>query len=130
MASETEQLHRAGHHNGGSAKEAMREASRQARAEVSQEVDKLIDDVENLMRRVGDAADPELRRLRGEVQSAIADTKKALQNGAGWAQRQAVRAKEAFEASDRYVHEQPWQTVGIAAVTGLLIGCLIGIGRR
>jgi ElaB/YqjD/DUF883 family membrane-anchored ribosome-binding protein len=108
----------------------MREASRHARVEVGQEVDKLIDEVENLMRRVGDAADPEMRRLRGEVQSAIADTRKALGDRSGWARRQATRAKEAFEASDRYVHEQPWQTVGIAAVTGLLIGCLVGIGRR
>lgn len=129
MASETNELHR-GQHNGGSAREAMREASRQARAEVSHEVDRLIGEVENLMHRVGEAADPEIRRLRSEVQSAIADTRKALGDRAGWAQRQASRAKDAFEASDRYVHEQPWQTVGIAAVTGLLIGCLVGIGRR
>lgn len=130
MVSEKDESYRAGQHNGGSAREAMREASRHARAEVSHEVDKLIDDVENLMRRVGDATDPEIRRLRGEVQGAIADTKRALGDGAGWVQRQASRAKEAFEASDRYVREQPWQTVGIAAVTGLLIGCLVGIGRR
>jgi len=131
MASETvEELHRASQHNGGSARDAVREASRQARAEVSHEVDKLIDEVENLMRRVADAADPEIRRLRGEVQSAIADTKRALNDRSGWVQRQATRAREAFDASDRYVREQPWQTVGIAAVTGLLIGCLVGIGRR
>ena len=129
MTAETES-YRAGQHNGGSAKDAMREASRHVRAEVGQEVDRLIDEVENLMRRVGDATDPEMRRLRGEVQSAIADTRKALGDRSGWARRQATKAKEAFEASDRYVHEQPWQTVGIAAVTGLLIGCLVGIGRR
>jgi ElaB/YqjD/DUF883 family membrane-anchored ribosome-binding protein len=108
----------------------MREASRRARAEVSHEVDRLVDEVESLMRRVGETADPEIRRLRSEVESAIADTRKALGDSAGWVQRQATRAKDAFEASDRYVHEQPWQTVGIAAVTGLLIGCLVGIGRR
>jgi len=129
MTSETES-YRAGQHNGGSARDAIREASRHARAEVGQEVDRLIDEVENLMRRVGDATDPEMRRLRGEVQSAIADTKKALGDRSGWAQRQATKAKEAFEASDRYVHEQPWQTIGIAATTGLLIGCLVGISRR
>ena len=129
MVSETES-YRAGQHNGGSAREAMREASRHARAEVGHEVDKLIDEVENLMRRVGDATDPEMRRLRDVVQGAIADTRKALGDRSGWAQRQATRAKEAFEASDRYVHEQPWQTVGIAAVTGLLIGCLVGFSRR
>ena len=130
MASETEQLHRAGQHNGGSAKDALREATRQARAEVSHEVDRLIDEVENLMRRVADATDPEIRRLRGEVESAISETRRALRDRTGWVQRQATRARDAFDASDRYVREQPWQTVGIAAVTGLLIGCLVGIGRR
>lgn len=130
MANETGESYRAGQHNGGSATDAMREASRQARAEVGHEIDKLIGEVENLMRRAGDAADPEIRRLRNDVQSAIADTRKALGERSGWVQRQASRARETFEASNRYVHEQPWQTVGIAAVTGLLIGCLVGIGRR
>ena len=129
MTTETEQLYRAGQHNGGSAREAMREASREARAEVSHEVHKLIDEVETLIRRAEGAADPELRRLSGDVQSAIADTRKALGDRAGWTQR-AKQAKEALEASARYVREQPWQTAGIAAVTGLLIGCLIGVGRR
>src|SRR5215831_20874917 len=94
MSSETE-TYRAGQHNGGSARDAMREASRHVRSEVGQEVDKLIDEVENLMRRVGDAADPEMRRLRGEVQSAIAGTRKALSDRSGWMERQAGRAKEA-----------------------------------
>ena len=128
MTYETGESYRAGQHNGGT--DAMREASRQARAEVSQEVDKLIDEVENLMRRAGEAADPEIRRLRSDVQSAIANTRKALGERAGWVQRQAAKARETFEASNRYVHEQPWQTIGIAAVTGLLVGCLVGIGRR
>jgi ElaB/YqjD/DUF883 family membrane-anchored ribosome-binding protein len=122
MEAETEEFDRAGRHNGGNAADAAREASRQARAAVSQEVHKLITAVENLMQRVGDAADPELRRLSAEVQSAIAATRRALADRAGRVQRQA---KEALEASDRYVREQPWQTVGIAAVTGLFIGFLI-----
>ena len=124
MAAEPDE-YRASQHNGGSASEAMREASREARAEVSQEVHKLIEEVENLTRRAGSAADPELRRLSGDVESAIADTKKALGDRTGWVQR-ARQAKEALEASARYVREQPWQSAGIAAVTGLLVGCLLG----
>ena len=79
MEAETEEFDRAGHHhNGGGAADAAREASLQARAAVSQEVHKLITDVESLIRCVGDAADPELRRLRAEVQSAIAATRRAV----------------------------------------------------
>ena len=124
MAAETQESYRAGQHNGGSARDAIWEASREARAEVSQKVHKLIDEVETLTRRAGSAADPELRRLSEEVESVIADTKKALGDRAGWVYR-AKQAKEALEASARYVREQPWQTAGIAAVTGLLVGCLI-----
>jgi ElaB/YqjD/DUF883 family membrane-anchored ribosome-binding protein len=37
-----------------------------------------------------------------------------------------VKAKAAAEATDTYVHENPWQAVGIAAGVGLVIGLLIG----
>jgi ElaB/YqjD/DUF883 family membrane-anchored ribosome-binding protein len=36
-----------------------------------------------------------------------------------------AKAKEAAKATDRYVHENPWKTVGIAGGVGLLIGMLI-----
>ena len=36
-----------------------------------------------------------------------------------------VKAKEAGQATDAYVRENPWQAVGIAAGAGLLIGMLI-----
>jgi len=73
---------------------------------VNQEVRKLIADVEDLIRRVGDAADPELARLRSKVESTIATTKKAVSDGAEQAQRQA---EEALAAADRYVRDQPWK---------------------
>lgn len=123
MEAATDEFDRPGSHNGGSTVSAAREASRQARAAVGEEVHKLIADVENLIRRIGDAADPELRRARVEVQNAIAATRKALAERAEQLQRQA---RQAFEASDSYVHEQPWQAVGLAAVVGLFVGVLIG----
>ncbi|MBV8911196.1 MAG: DUF883 domain-containing protein [Gammaproteobacteria bacterium] len=112
-----------GTHNGGGEIGNLREASRQARAAVRDEVQKLIADVEGLIRRVGDAADPELRRLRAEVQNAIAATRQALAERAEQVQQ---RAEEVFEASDSYVRAQPWQTIGMVAVAGLLLGLLIG----
>jgi ElaB/YqjD/DUF883 family membrane-anchored ribosome-binding protein len=36
------------------------------------------------------------------------------------------QAKEALEAGDRYVRDQPWDAIGIAAVAGLAIGFLVG----
>ena len=110
-------------HDGKTIRGAAREAARQARVAANQEVRKLVADVEELIRRVGDAADPELARLRAKVESTLATTKKAISDGTEQVQRQA---KEAFEASDRYVRDQPWQAVGIAALAGLAIGLLVG----
>jgi len=40
----------------------------------------------------------------------------------------AIRAKtrEVAKATDHYVHEHPWKSIGIAAGAGLIIGLLIG----
>ena len=35
------------------------------------------------------------------------------------------RAKDAVKATDRYVHDNPWMTAGIAGGIGFLIGILI-----
>lgn len=36
-----------------------------------------------------------------------------------------VKTREAVKATDHYVHEHPWKSVGIAAGVGLIIGMLI-----
>jgi len=110
-------------HDGKTVKGAARDAARQARVAANQEVHKLIADVEDLVRRVGDAADPELARLRAKVESTVVTTKRAISDGTEQVQRQA---KEALEAGDRYVRDQPWDAIGIAAVVGLAIGFLVG----
>ncbi len=38
----------------------------------------------------------------------------------------ADKAKVAARVTDDYVHDNPWQAVGIAAGVGLLLGLLIG----
>lgn len=37
-----------------------------------------------------------------------------------------VRTREAADAADLYVHDNPWRAVGIAAGIGLVVGLLIG----
>jgi len=36
------------------------------------------------------------------------------------------RARDAARTTDRYVHENPWKTAGIAAAIGVLAGMLLG----
>jgi ElaB/YqjD/DUF883 family membrane-anchored ribosome-binding protein len=96
-------------------------AAREAGAAATEEVQNLISDVEDLIDRVGDAADPELRRLREKVAAAVASTKSSLSDGVEVVQR---HARETFEASDRYVHSRPWEAIGIAALAGVAVGFL------
>ena len=46
-----------------------------------------------------------------------------------WKEIQATvttKTKEAAEATDAYVHENPWKVVGMAAGLGLIIGLILG----
>jgi ElaB/YqjD/DUF883 family membrane-anchored ribosome-binding protein len=107
-------------------KGAARDKVQQMSAAASDEVQNLIADVEDLIDRVSDAADPEVKRLRSKVSAAIASTQKTIASGADQVQRQA---KQAFEVSDRYVHNQPWEAIGIAALAGVAVGFLVSSRR-
>jgi ElaB/YqjD/DUF883 family membrane-anchored ribosome-binding protein len=107
---------------GRTARSAAR-AARAARASANDEVSRLVADVEELVRRVADAADPELARLRGNVEATLASTKAALNDGAERVRRQT---HDALVSGDRIVHERPWEAIGVAAAAGVAIGFLLG----
>jgi ElaB protein len=130
MESQVNDLERGAHADAAAVRSAaqdargtMRHAAREARMAASREVDKLIADVDELLCRVADAADPELLRLRARLKETVATTKKALADGAGEVQH---RAKEALQAGDQAVRDRVWEAIGIAAVAGLAIGFLAG----
>lgn len=88
----------------------------------SQGLDTLVADVQDLLVLVAHVADPEIARLRAKVEGSIASVKEAAVDGRVRVQRQAW---EAMNASDHYVHEKPWQAIGIAALAGLAVGALV-----
>ena len=100
---------------------AAREAARRAQATGNREVEALCADVEELINRIGQPADPNIAHLCARVAEAVANARQALNTRANLVQRQA---RDAFVAGDEYVHEQPWQAIGAAAVVGVLIGLL------
>jgi ElaB/YqjD/DUF883 family membrane-anchored ribosome-binding protein len=60
-------------------------------------------------------------RIRAEKSLAQAKTKVVAVEG-----MLRARAKAASKVTDDYARENPWQTLGIAAGLGLLIGLVIG----
>jgi len=53
-----------------------------------------------------------LRHVRGK----LADAEEAVR----------LKTREVAKATDHYVHEHPWKSIGVAAGVGLVIGLLIG----
>jgi len=83
----------------------------------------LVADVEDLVKKVANVDDAEIAEIRGKVEDTLAKAKSAA--GEGTAALRA-RAGEASEATDEYVHENPWAAIGIAAAIGIVIGFVAG----
>lgn len=83
----------------------------------------VIADAEELLRATADQTGGKLHELRGKIEDRLKSARTTL------AHTQEVvidKAKQAGQATDDYVHDNPWQSVGIAAGIGLLIGVIIG----
>lgn len=86
---------------------------------VAQEMHQLIVDVEELSSRLVDATDPEIARLRGQLERTVAAAKEAV---AARSIDLQTRAREMTRAADDYVRNQPWHTIGTVALAAALIG--------
>jgi ElaB/YqjD/DUF883 family membrane-anchored ribosome-binding protein len=68
------------------------------------------------------AATNQFESAAEQMESAFARGKEQMQE----LQEKALECtKQAAESADKFVHEKPWQAVGIAAAVGLVAGLLI-----
>jgi ElaB/YqjD/DUF883 family membrane-anchored ribosome-binding protein len=87
------------------------------------DVKDVLDDVEQLMRQAATAGGEQAAELRNRAADALEKAQDKLER----LQRDAVRAtREAADAADKFVHQNPWSSIGAAAAIGLLIGVLVG----
>ncbi len=103
-------------------KNELGDTARQWRSSTGQEISDLMTDVQDLVGRVANVADPEVARLRAKVTDAMSAAKSSLARGSDTVRQSA---KDAMNAGDSYVREQPWQAIGVAAAAGLVVGFLI-----
>ncbi len=83
----------------------------------------LVADTEELLRATASQAGEKAAVARERIQATLATTKAKLID----AERALLdKTKQAAKATDDYVHDNPWQAVGIAAGVGFLLGLLIG----
>ena len=83
----------------------------------------VVTDAEELLRATAGQAGEKVADLRGRLEVRLADARASL------ADAQAVvvdKAKAVGRATDDYVQDNPWRSVGIAAGVGFIVGLLIG----
>jgi len=82
----------------------------------------VISDAEELLRMTAGEVGDGTTELRGRIQSRLQEASvelAALQDAA------TDQLKAAGQAADGFVHEHPWQSIGIAAAVGLVVGLLV-----
>jgi len=82
-----------------------------------------ISDAEEVMRSTADQAGESVAEARNRVLSRLQEARAEL---ASLQKLVVTKAKDASKATDEYVHENPWKSVGIAAGIGLIVGLLVG----
>lgn len=83
----------------------------------------VISDAEEILRATAGAAGEKVGEMREKIEMSLRDARARLAD----AEAAIVdKAKAAANATDDFVHDHPWQAVGVAAVVGLALGVLIG----
>lgn len=82
----------------------------------------LSETLEEVLRSSGDPADQKYIELKARAEQALHDVKARVSNASD---NYYYRAKKAVYRADDYVHEKPWQGVGIGAAAGLVLGLLL-----
>jgi ElaB/YqjD/DUF883 family membrane-anchored ribosome-binding protein len=77
----------------------------------------LVSDIEELVKATAAQTGERITAARARLQTALKGARDTV----------VLHTKEAAEATDRYVHENPWKAVGISAGVSAGIGLLIGL---
>ena len=82
----------------------------------------VLTDAEALLKASATETGEKARDLRSQVEAKLLSAKLRLQELQG---HSVDKAKAAARATDDYVHDHPWQAIGIAAAVGMVAGLLI-----
>lgn len=100
---------------------------------LSGQKDKLIDDIksvvadaDDLLRKAMTSSAEGYSAVRVELEDRLANSIIRLQEVQ---EELKSRTRQATRATDEYVHDNPWKSMGYVAVAGLIAGLLITRGR-
>lgn len=81
-----------------------------------------LNNVEELLREAASSTGDRATELRD---SAMASLRTARESLVDLQENMLERGKKAARATDDYVHDNPWRSLGMAVATGFVIGLLI-----
>lgn len=97
-----------------------------SKEKLMQDLQVVVTDAEELLKATAGQVGDKVLVARERIQDSLNAAKARLDI----AQADMLeRTKQAANATDEYVHENPWRAVGIAAGVGLVVGMLISRGR-
>ena len=82
----------------------------------------VLSEAETLLKQAASETGTKASELRTQVEDKLRTAKLRLND----LQDEAIdRAKAAARVTDEYVHDNPWQAIGVAAAIGFLVGLLV-----
>ncbi|MDR1967847.1 MAG: DUF883 family protein [Burkholderiaceae bacterium] len=84
---------------------------------------RVVGDAEELLAATAGQADGKLAELRDRARESLTLAREKL---ADISAASRERARQVADATDDYVHDNPWTSIGVAAAVGMLIGVLLG----
>lgn len=96
-----------------------------SQAEASRELHAFLADVETLIQEATTMTGVELGRAKAKIRERTAAAKRSM---LAMGDTISDRARAGVNATNGYVHEQPWQAIGVGAALGLLVG--FALARR
>jgi ElaB/YqjD/DUF883 family membrane-anchored ribosome-binding protein len=84
----------------------------------------VVSDTEQLLKAVAATGGEKAASLRGSVEHNLKVARERLQ---ALEQAAEEKARATARATDEYVHGHPWQSIGIAAGIGAMLGVVVGL---
>lgn len=98
------------------------EAGKGADGALSGEFHNFILDIEDMIKATTSLTGEDLIRAKAALNARVNEAKASVEKMSG---EISERARNAAKAADGYVHENPWQVIGVSAALGLVLGYVL-----
>lgn len=94
------------------------------REKLLQDFNAVVAETEQLLKDAASASGDKANAIRGDIEAKLRTAREKLVD----LEHAAIdKTKAAARATDSYVHDSPWQAIGIAAGVSVMVGITIGL---